>query len=144
MAGYKRRGFYYSTKEFLENTFELEDIFHNKSIPELRNASLYSLTEVWSVYLGRCYTICYLPKVKYLINKLFLKQTLDLKMYIHNYGEEYWFAFYEIPTINNFVLLNTNNQNGYVRALLPLAGLKKIKPFSIFFFRFGLMSFTYK
>jgi hypothetical protein len=68
---------------------------------------------------------------------------LDLKMYIHNYGEEYWFAFDEIPTINNFVLLNTNNQDGYVRALLPLAGLKKLNHFP-FFFRFGLMSFTYK
>ncbi len=125
MAGYKKRGFHYSTEQFLENTFELNDIFHSKSIAKLRNSSLYSLNEVWSTYLGRCYTVCYLPMVKYLIYDLFLKQTFDLKMYVHNYGEEYWLTFDEIPTKNNFIILNANNQDGFVSALLPLTGLKK-------------------
>jgi hypothetical protein len=129
VAGYKKRGFHYSTKQFLENTFKLEDIFHSKSIAELRNSSLYSLKEVWSIYLGRCYTVCDLPIVKYLIYDLLLKQTFDLKMDVHNYGEEYWLTFDEIPTKNNFIILNANNQDGFVSALLPLSGLNKMKQF---------------
>ena len=54
---YKRRGFYFSESDYLKNTYELEDIFNNYSMPDLSNESLYSWKETRSLFYGRCYTI---------------------------------------------------------------------------------------
>jgi hypothetical protein len=54
---YKKKGFYYKEKDFIENTFSIEDIFHNWTLPNLRNRTLYNITEVQSLLYGRCYTI---------------------------------------------------------------------------------------
>jgi hypothetical protein len=42
LPAYKSLGFYFTKKDFLKNSFELEDFFYNKTIAELRNTSLYS------------------------------------------------------------------------------------------------------
>jgi hypothetical protein len=54
---YKKRGFYFSDSDFLNNTYEFTDIFSNFSMSILTNKSLYTWKETRSIYYGRCYTI---------------------------------------------------------------------------------------
>jgi hypothetical protein len=42
LPAYRSIGFFFIEKDFLKNSFELEDFFHNETIAELRNTSLYS------------------------------------------------------------------------------------------------------
>jgi hypothetical protein len=54
---YRNNGFYYKQSDFLNNTFTLEDIFHNSSLSNLNNESLYEVKTVKSYFYGVCYTI---------------------------------------------------------------------------------------
>lgn len=63
LNAYKTSGFHYSKKEFLENTFNIEDFFDQQTLDELKNKSIFAMTENLSIFYGRGYTICYLKKV---------------------------------------------------------------------------------
>ena len=39
--GFRKRGFYYTEKDYLKNTFELEDIFDNDTIKDLQDPVSY-------------------------------------------------------------------------------------------------------
>ena len=94
---YKTAGLHFTSKQFVENTFDLEDFFEDETMVEIKNSSLYSLTQTWSVYLGRCHTLCYIPAVGLELTSLYLKKSLDLKMFIHNRGEEFWTTLSHFP-----------------------------------------------
>ena len=56
---YKSKGLHYNPDNFQKNTFNLEEIFDNYSLVDLKNSSLYSVNETWSIQYGRCHTINY-------------------------------------------------------------------------------------
>ena len=56
---YKSKGLHYNPDNFKKNTFNLEEIFDNYSLVDLKNSSLYSVNETWSILYGRCHTINY-------------------------------------------------------------------------------------
>ena len=51
-----------SEKEFLENKFSLEDMFHPLVLEKFRNDTLFKVKETFASYYGICYTIKKLTK----------------------------------------------------------------------------------
>ena len=66
---YKTRGLHYNPEDFKLNTFDLEEIFYNETLIELKNSSLYSFNETWSIHYGRCHTIKYKVNYKFVIEQ---------------------------------------------------------------------------
>jgi hypothetical protein len=56
---YKSKGLHYNPDDFKKNTFNLEEIFYDYTLDDLKNSSLYSVNETWSIQYGRCHTINY-------------------------------------------------------------------------------------
>ena len=54
----RKPGFYYNETEYLKQTFNFNDIFLEHPIMNVSNPSRYSIEELRSPLLGRCYTIC--------------------------------------------------------------------------------------
>ena len=52
------RGLHYTRQMMMNNTFEPEDIFDNKTLNRFRNTPQIDLKEVDTLFLGRCYTVC--------------------------------------------------------------------------------------
>ena len=61
--GARSKGFYYTRQKFIENTFNIDDVFDKDTMEELKNETLYEVTETNSLFYGRCFTICHLKKV---------------------------------------------------------------------------------
>jgi hypothetical protein len=71
LPAYRSKGFYYTNRSFVENTFNIEDIFDEQTLKELRNKTLYHVTETNSLFYGRCFTICHLKQVRIWPIKIF-------------------------------------------------------------------------
>ena len=71
-----------------------------------------TVTELRSIFSGRCYSICYLQIVQLNPITFYLKQDWDVNLYIHNRGEEYWISFGDFHTEKTFLHLDTFNQEG--------------------------------
>jgi hypothetical protein len=69
---YKTRGLHYNPEDFKKNTFNLEEIFYNDTLIDLKNSSLYSFNETWSIHYGRCHTINYKVNYKVETEKQFI------------------------------------------------------------------------
>ena len=54
---YKKPGPFLSEKEFIENKFTLEELFHPLVLEKLKNESLFEVKETYAAYYGLCYTI---------------------------------------------------------------------------------------
>ncbi len=77
---FKTRGFYYNRKTLVQETFEKEEIFADIKGFSVFNKSEYSLEEIQSVFLGRCYTVCPVrPSRRNYGFYIFLKNSMDLK-----------------------------------------------------------------
>ena len=57
---FKGPGFHWSSSLFNQNTFQLEDLFEKSTLKNIQNGSLYWVGETYSVFYGRCFTICYM------------------------------------------------------------------------------------
>jgi len=125
MPGFKKRGFHFTTKGFNENAFKIEDVFHDKTIEKLKNQNNYLIREISSMFTGRCFTVCYLHNVMFELHTFYLKQSWDIKTYVHTQGEEYWLNFGNFPTERCDKILDTNNSDGVVNALMGLAEIEK-------------------
>jgi hypothetical protein len=89
MSGFRNRGFYYLNQDYIENTYDIGDFFINQTLLEIKNSSKYSLTEVRSMFLGRCYKICDVEEFGSFTIWEF-KTELNYKLFFHNDGDEYW------------------------------------------------------
>ena len=56
-TAYKTKGTFFNMENVLKNTFEKEEIFSPATIRLLKNESVYSVKDVFSVLLGRCYMV---------------------------------------------------------------------------------------
>ena len=61
LSAFKKQGFYFDNDNFIENTFEKEDLFYN--ITQISDNSSYHLEEIRGISIGRCYMLCYLKEV---------------------------------------------------------------------------------
>jgi len=86
LEGFKTRGFFYKEKEFLMQTYEIDDILlkgekYDFLMQSIYNNTYHSIQEVQSVFLGRCYTICQkltLKNIPYMYTMVF-NRSRDLK-----------------------------------------------------------------
>ena len=120
MPAFRTIGFPYKEEDFIQNTYDKEDFFTNDTLDLLQNSTLYSLTETWSFYLGRCHTICFLLSVGLDTQTFYLKQSWDMKLFIHSRGEEFWLLFGDFPTEKTYLELNTNNPDNITKMLIGL------------------------
>lgn len=61
---FKKRGFHYNQTDFIEQTFNFDEVFiTNDSNQDLNNGSLFYIEEIKSIFLGRCYMICPLKPI---------------------------------------------------------------------------------
>ena len=63
-GGFKQPGFHFRPEEFIQQTFERDEILGN--IPNLidYHPSKFDIESIPSIFLGRCYMICYKLRVK--------------------------------------------------------------------------------
>jgi hypothetical protein len=55
---YKTKGIFPNNQTYLQNTFSMEEIFAPSTIDHLKGENpFFSITEIWSFLLGRCYLI---------------------------------------------------------------------------------------
>ena len=120
MPAFRTLGFFYKEKDFIENTYNPEDFFIDETLELLKNNTKYTLTETWSFLYGRCHTICFLYTVEYEIQSLFLKQTWDVKVFIHSKGEEVWLIFGDFPIEKTYLEINTNNSDNITKMFLGI------------------------
>ena len=58
LPGFKTRGKYYNLKTYLNNTFDLDEVFVRSTVESLKNKTgLYRVKEVYTLLLGRCYMV---------------------------------------------------------------------------------------
>jgi hypothetical protein len=81
-------GFFYSRKDFEEQTFSLDDIFDNQTVKELTNSSLFSVKTIHSIFYGKCYSISKLEKIAAFDFYVFFKfkTSFDVNLYVHTQG----------------------------------------------------------
>ena len=89
--GFKELGLHFTHQDFVQQTFDMEDIFGSITVVELQNVSLFQTTVSYTLVLGRCYTVC--PKELKQKNgfiKFRLQRQHEFKLFIHLPGEEFW------------------------------------------------------
>jgi hypothetical protein len=98
--GYKIKNTLFAGSDFTKNTFAMEEIFSERTLQELNNKSLYEVQEIKTMILGRCYTICFLKKVKIIdyVAMVELKKTFDVTVFLHQKHEEFWIKMFGPPT----------------------------------------------
>jgi hypothetical protein len=58
LPAYKSKGIFYNNQTYLQNTFSMEEIFAPSTLDQLKGKiPFFSITEIRSYLLGRCYTI---------------------------------------------------------------------------------------
>ena len=57
ITSYKTKGAFFNMETVLNNTFAMEKVFSPTTIKMLKNESVYSVKDVFSVLLGRCYMV---------------------------------------------------------------------------------------
>ena len=57
LTSYKAKGKYFYMENVLNNTFEKEEVFSPLTLKMLKNESEFSVKEVYSLMLGRCFTV---------------------------------------------------------------------------------------
>ena len=126
MPGYKNPGHFFGKKSYNENAYQLEELFSPKTVSDLKNSSLFKLSETMSIYLGRCFTICPVQKYgKKIGPALELKTDFDFKTFIHVAGFEFWLnGIMEFPYEIPFTVLNVNNAEDIIVAFLSVAEIE--------------------
>jgi hypothetical protein len=106
---FKKRGFFYTTKEYVEQSYSLIDIFDDETILSLKNSSLFLYKELHTLYHGNIIVICPVKKVglkdRFYIN---LKKNTSYEIYVFPRGEELWFGLTRFPTYVSVITIDTD------------------------------------
>jgi hypothetical protein len=108
MYPYKKKGFYLTKEDYLENTFGLDDIYGPKTIRKFRNASSFKLKEMKTLFNGRVFVVCPLhqfAEYKRLIINL-VKDT-EFEFSVFKQDEEFWFTLSRFPMRTSVTKINT-------------------------------------
>lgn len=92
---YKTRGKHYNEEAFIANTFKRNEIFGNRTLTTLKNGSQIQVKETRSVWLGLCQTLIFKREDiqgKDKFDRVFvgLRRDNDVKVFVHEPGDEFW------------------------------------------------------
>ncbi len=91
---FKRQDLFYSKTLYYQQTFEKEDIFADVENATVFNASLFSLEEILTTQMGRCYMVCHLQPLKRNVAfYLSFRKTKDIKGTFCFWFRLGWFSF---------------------------------------------------
>ena len=86
IIGFRRKGFFYKNVDFKGETFEQDEVLVREAILNFFNisifgAAMFSIREMRSIFLGRCYTVCQRVTIKEnpLLYFLHFKNSGDMK-----------------------------------------------------------------
>jgi hypothetical protein len=106
---FKKRGFFYTNKDYVEQSYSLKDIFDDETILNLKNSSLFHYKEQHTLYHGNIIVICPIPKVglkdRFYFN---LKKNISYEIYVFPRGEELWFGLARFPTYVSVITIETD------------------------------------
>jgi hypothetical protein len=121
MAGFKQPGFFFDENSFTENCFKLEEIFCPETISHVQNKSIFLIKKTMTLE-GCCYTLCSLKKWRKMFGPyLNLKPGIDVKIYIHVYGNEFWLnGWMDFPFDIPIVIIDVTNTKGYIGGYIYL------------------------
>ena len=124
LPGFRKQGYFFRRSEFFNNSFNLDEIFDPETVTSLKNESQYSVTEVLSLYFGRCYCIKKLQEDRLFVWRF--KGLWDTMVYLHTKGEEFWLVLAYFPMQDSSVNIDTHNNDGIRSADLSF-GTKQMK-----------------
>lgn len=102
-------------------TFNLEDIFDDTFLLELRNKSLFTVEELKTIHKGRCFSILKLQHAPGKWNNEFvLKRNLDLKIFIHQKLEAFKLVMYQLDADMSIFNLEIYSQPSMIVALVRM------------------------
>ena len=105
---YKKKGFYWTLVDYVENTFGLEDIFTSQSTTVLKNSSLFKVKEIQTLPNGRVFIICPVTLYKVLDRlHLYIVKNREFLLSIFHPGEEFWFQFPRFLMRDSLTLIDT-------------------------------------
>jgi hypothetical protein len=105
---YKKRGFYYTTKAYIEQTFGPKDIFKNESFTKFLNLSVFQYKEIHTLFYGNINVICPLKKVNLKKRiKFNLRKGPVYEFYFFPRGEELWFGLIRFPNHVSVITIET-------------------------------------
>ena len=125
MTGFKQEGFFYKLEDIQNNTLDLTDIINNSTYNATRSLMYH---EPVAQQIGRCYSLK--NETGYKINQgleLSFKTNYDLKIYIHQKGDELWLAgFQEFPLEVASVIIDIKKQQNCSLGMLALKEIRSV------------------
>jgi hypothetical protein len=77
--------------DFVDHSFQMEDIFFQQTIDNLKNESKFILRKVRSELLGQCFTVQNIEKMgENQYDQYVLKRKVDITLFVHELGDEFW------------------------------------------------------
>ena len=124
--GLKKKGSFYSQKEIDENSYNLTEIFDPRTWEEDKGFFENSITFQDNLLLGRCFTICNtLEWDKRNGPSVYLKRDIDVKVFIHKGGDDFWLnGASNIPPTIVALNIEVNNQKGMAGASISLVEIE--------------------
>ena len=83
---FKSRGYHYNEEDFVQNTFQLSEMFGPKSLEDFKNLTV-KVKEVRSEQFGLCYSVASITSQTLLIE---LTRNRNFKVFINEPGDEFW------------------------------------------------------
>jgi len=100
-----------TNQDFLENTYNFEEIFNNMTISDFKTTYIMSVKTVNSIFFGRCYTICPMEKIEpFIKNYITLSDSTNIEVFLHSVGEEFWLTYVCPTEISSVMLKIVENQ----------------------------------
>ena len=120
---FKERGFYFTTDKYENMTFDL-GYFLNVSILNKPNIDIkyVNVTETRTSNFGKCFTLKVTKSLR--VNEAFIlvfKRSWDLKVFVHNDGEEFWLAWSPYGSLVNNFRLNIKSDTEAAMTYLKVA-----------------------
>ena len=119
MSGFKHKGFFHKVKDILENTINLTDII---SVETYNATKSMIYDEPIAQQIGRCFSLKNDDGFElHTVFELYFKTSHDLKMFIHEKGDELWLTGYQVfPFEVASVTLDITKQQNFSLALLSV------------------------
>ena len=126
MSGFKEEGFYFKVKDVLKNTYNLSDIISDATYNDTKSL-LYD--EPIAQQIGKCFSLKNHSGYEWNHGLgLSFKTSHDVKVFIHEKGDELWFSgfqdfHFDIP----FVLLDITKLQNYSLAIVSIKEVSTLR-----------------
>ena len=96
---------------YKENTFTIKDLFDQWPAEHV-NMTKIEVRTVRTIFHGTCFTLSFPNEVLLMQMSVFvIKRSWDIKVYIHNKGEEFWLLiFIDFPVVTSSLRIEINTR----------------------------------